>query len=433
MLIGMSVGNYRSFHEVVTFSMAATAITSRDKTLDQHTVFSVGNVSLLTSAAIYGANASGKSNCIAALRFIRDFVINSARSMQIDDPIQVERFRLSTATIDQPSFFELSFMIETTQYRYGCEVTPQAVVSEWLYHTRNVRETMVFEREGDQIELAEAFKEFRQLRQFTRNNALFLSVIAQFNGEIAKTILKWFTQIQIDLSINDRQGRMNVLGQFEQTDDQAAIIHFVKALDVGITDIQVERIVEDLHPNEYPGSQTKPPAGSTVIERHSRTTYSKLKTLHEQFDVNGSLVGFEAFDIEAHESDGTKKLLALAFPIVHALKHGSLLMVDELDARIHPLITWEIIKLFNTATSNPHHAQLIFTTHDTNLLSHDLFRRDQLWFTEKNRHGATKLYSLVEYKVRNDASLEKNYIEGRYGAIPFLGDIASIVEDHRDE
>lgn len=410
--------------------MAATAITSRDKTLDQHTVFSVGNVSLLTSAAIYGANASGKSNCIAALRFIRDFVINSARSMQIDDPIQVERFRLSTATIDQPSFFELSFMIETTQYRYGCEVTPQAVVSEWLYHTRNVRETMVFERQGDQIELAEAFKEFRQLRQFTRNNALFLSIIAQFNGEIAKTILKWFTQIQIDLSINDRQGRTNILRQFEQADDQAAIIHFVKALDVGITDIQVQPLSRDELSNNKAEHFTMH-TGPDIAKAFSLP--SQLITLHKQFDAEGNPVGEETFEIEAHESDGTKKLLALAFPIVHALKHGSLLVVDELDARIHPLITWEIIKLFNTATSNPHHAQLIFTTHDTNLLSHDLFRRDQVWFTEKTRHGATKLYSLVEYKVRNDASLEKNYIEGRYGAIPFLGDIASIVEDHPDE
>ncbi|MBM7845669.1 AAA family ATPase [Herpetosiphon giganteus] len=427
MLIGMSIGNYRSFNEVVTFSMAATNITSRNKTLDQQTVFEAAKLSLLTSAAIYGANASGKSNFISALRFIRDFVINSARSMQIDDPIKVERFRLSTATIDQPSFFELSFIIEPTQYRYGFEVTPQAVVSEWLYHSQNDAETLVFEREGEQIELAEPFKEFHQLRQFTRNNALFLSVIAQFNGEIAKTILKWFTQLQIDLSINDRQGRTNVLGQFEQSDDQAAIIHFVKALDVGIADIQVERIVEDLNPDDYPVSQTKPPTGSTIIVRHSRTTYSKLKTLHEQFDANGNLVGVEDFDIETHESDGTKKLLALAFPIVQALKHGYILVIDELDARIHPLITWEIIKLFNTAASNPHHAQLIFTTHDTNLLSHDLFRRDQIWFTEKTRHGATKLYSLVEYKVGNTGSLEKNYIEGRYGAIPFLGDIAGIM------
>jgi AAA15 family ATPase/GTPase len=138
----------------------------------------------------------------------------------------------------------------------------------------------------------------------------------------------------------------------------------------------------------------------------------------------------EKFNLERHESEGTQKLFVLAGYLVTALKEAKILVIDELESQLHPLITQAIVKLFNSNETNPNNAQLIFMTHDTNLLSNKLFRRDQIWFTEKNRYGATDLYSLAEYNVRNDASFESDYIKGRYGAIPYLGDLSNLVDIH---
>ena len=140
------------------------------------------------------------------------------------------------------------------------------------------------------------------------------------------------------------------------------------------------------------------------------------------------MIGVAVFDFEKQESEGTQKIFALAGPLIDTLKNGRVLFVDEIDARLHPLLTIAIIRLFNSAATNSKNAQLIFTTHDTNVLSADVLRRDQVWFTEKDRYGASLLYSLLEYKPRNDSSLAKNYLQGRYGAIPVLGGLASFFD-----
>jgi len=156
----------------------------------------------------------------------------------------------------------------------------------------------------------------------------------------------------------------------------------------------------------------------------------RMKTVHEVFDKNGKKTGMTLLDLDDHESDGTQKLVALAGPIINSLRYGKVLFIDELDARLHPLITRALISLFSSAKRNPLNAQLIFATHDINLLDKDLFRRDQIWFAVKNRQGATKLYSLAEFRVRNDSSsLESDYIHGKFGAIPFLGDLNSKSEE----
>ncbi len=153
-----------------------------------------------------------------------------------------------------------------------------------------------------------------------------------------------------------------------------------------------------------------------------------VSTLHRRYDGDPPGGSLAVLDLDTHESEGTKKLFALAGPILKVLRDGSVFIIDELDARLHPLLTEAIIRLFNSNETNPNNAQLVFTTHDTNLLTNKLFRRDQIWFTEKNKVGATDLYSLAEFKVRNDASYEKDYIAGRYGAIPFIGGLQRLVE-----
>lgn len=432
MLIEFTVGNYRSFKEPVTLSMVATKTRARNKQVDANNVFVVDDkLSLLKSAAVYGANASGKSNLIGAIHFMRVFVLNSSEANQVLNPIDVEQFRLSTETAGQPSFFEVVFLLEGKQYRYGFEVTLERVIREWLYYVPTIREAKLFVREADHFEVSDAFREGRGIEDRTRANALFLSVVAQFNGPIAQKVQRWFAELVIVLGLDDWSNRWFTERSFESGKYRREIISFVRKLDVGIDHVLLEKREGPLRlPTSVIGSLNEAtPGAREVLKQPGLFDLRKVTTIHPVFDTEGRPETQELFDLDKHESEGTKKLFALSGPLIDALKKGDVLIIDEMEARLHPLMTCEIISLFHSPEANPHNAQLIFTTHDTNLLSNDTFRRDQIWFTEKDGQGATHLYSLVEYKVRNDASFEKNYIEGRYGAVPFIGDLRSLLSE----
>lgn len=431
MLIGFSVGNYKSFKETVTLSMVASSITEEEKELDENNVFPINDkLSLLKSAAIYGANASGKSNLIAAISFMKWFVLNSSKETQVSEAIDIEAFRLSTETEKEPSFFEIVFILEDKTFRYGFEVNAQKVVYEWLFQADDSAEKMLFERDFDNFILHD-FPEGQGISDKTRSNALFLSVVAQFNGKVSGKILLWFSKsLQLISGLEDREYRKQTLESLENAGYRHDIIEFIKKLDLGILGIGEIKInipppapvfiisnntakYGDSYGNLYPNSETQ-----TTVHVH---------TLHPKYDADGKQTSKVLFDIEKHESEGTNKLFALAGILLDTLRTGKILLIDELDARLHPLITRELICLFNSNETNPHNAQLIFTTHDTNLLSSKTFRKDQIWFTEKDNKGATDLYSLVEYKVGKDASFERDYIIGKYGAIPFIGNFKELI------
>ena len=423
MLIGFSVGNYKSFKETVTLSMVASSITEEDKELNENNVFPINDkLSLLKSAAIYGANASGKSNLVAAINFMKWFVLNSSKETQVSDAIDIEAFRLSTETEKEPSFFEIVFLLEDKTFRYGFEVKTREVVSEWLFQADDSEEKMLFERDFD-IDISDDFPEGQGISDKTRRNALFLSVVAQFNGKFSGQILLWFSKtLQLISGLQDRQYRKETLESFENSGHRQNIIEFIKKLDLGILDIdRVNTSVYSISDNtaQYGGSYS------------SVYPYSEIKTTvytsHPKYDADGKQISMERFDMEKHESEGTNKLFALAGILLDTLRTGKILLIDELDARLHPLITRELICLFNSNETNPHNAQLIFTTHDTNLLSSKTFRKDQIWFTEKDNKGATDLYSLVEYKVGKNASFERDYMIGKYGAIPFIGNFKELI------
>lgn len=420
MLIEFTVGNYRSFQEVATFSMEATKLSARNKTVDTNAVVPMGNTPLLTSAAIYGANASGKSNLINALEFMRWFVLNSFREMQVTDRIPTERFRLSTDTDADPSYFQMVFLLNGQKYTYGFEVDGEKVVSEWLYFVKTTREAKLFEREGSEFQISTSFREGKGIEGRTRDNALFLSVAAQFNGTVASQILRWFDNLDILHGLSETWSNHSAVMNFHQRHQKEDVIQLLKSFDVGINDVQVE-----MTPALYAPSSDRSEGFRGVREEFVRDVPT-IKTAHLKYDADHQPVGTELFDMHSQESDGTQKLFALAGPIVDALREGTILVVDELDARLHPTVTAEIIALFNNNATNPRHAQLIFTTHDTNLLDNKRFRRDQIWFTEKDQYGASHLYSLAEFRVRNDASYKKDYIQGRYGAVPFIGDMSRL-------
>lgn len=426
MLIEFSVGNYRSFQETVTFSMVAANLVSKHEEIDEDKSFKVTeNLKLLKSAAIYGANASGKSNLVKALGFMKWFIINSSKETQSTEKIKVEPFRLSTQTKQQPSFFELVFIIDSTKYRYGFEVTQDRVISEWLYYVPNVRETKLFSRQEDNIEQSKKYQT-DNLKKLTRSNALYLSVCSQFNVDLAEKILNWLSRtLTIISGLNDTEDMSYTFRCLEDSNLNAEIKQLIKNLDLGISDIKIK--TRDL----FDPSVTKNILMSVLeLDKIKGAKIVSVGTYHQVFDEDGNLQLTEEFDLNHHESEGTQKLFALAGRLIMALKESQVLIIDEFDARLHPLISLGIVELFNSKDNNPNNAQLIFITHDTNLLNHKIFRRDQIWFTEKNRYGATDLYSLAEYKVPNDAAFESDYIKGRYGAIPYLGDLSYLINSN---
>lgn len=426
MLIEFTIGNYLSFKDPVTLSMVSANTKARDANLNVNTTIIVDDqLSLLSSTAIYGANASGKSNFIRAIAFMKKFVLISSKDSVIDDPIRIQPFRLSTATENRPSFFQVSFLLENVKYRYGFEASRKEIVSEWLFAAPTQKESRLFIRDESGIHVSRSFKEGKGLEEKTRQNALFLSVVAQWNGPLASKILGWFQSLKVISGLNDSSYKGFTIKSFEDGSYRQEIIKLVKSLDLGIEDISSKKR-SDEHFKVFIPDNLPSEIRETVIEQAENERVS-IQTAHKKFDEAGSPIEAEMFDLSANESNGTEKLFYLTGPLLDVLSRGTILCIDEMEARLHPLITRVLIGLFNSKETNPKGAQLIFTTHDTNLLSNKIFRRDQIWFTEKDHYGCSHLYSLAELKVRNDASFESDYFEGRYGAIPFLGNIRQIV------
>jgi uncharacterized protein len=442
MLVEFCVGNYRSFNETVTFSMEAANIKSQDKALDANNVFDAGRkLRLLTSAAIYGANASGKSNLLRAIRVMRTMVLHSSEGTQQTGGILVERFRLSTATAGKPSFFQVTFLVDGRRYRYGFEATSERIETEWLYWIPKTTEARLFERRGDEFEFGDGFREGKDLADKVRPNALMLSVAAQFNSSVARPVVEWFQQRLIVTSgLDDEDLRITTLLAMQQPDRRSAVIDLLRKLDLGFRSMRLERPAQGFR-SKLTLPSGAPPEIREALEavEHAleivtsaasgefESVLSSVKLTHPVYDSEGREVTVEEFDLKDDESEGTQKLFAWMGSLEGVLREGQVFVIDEFDARLHPLISQAIIRLFNSPETNPKHAQLIFATHDTNLLNRRYFRRDQIWFTEKDRQGATRLYSLAEFKlerhgVRNDASFELDYIRGKYGAIPYLSD-----------
>ena len=428
MLVEFSVGNYLSFKEKVTINMVAA------NPIKEHfddNVIVTDRLNLLSSAIVYGANASGKSNFLAAMRFMRWFSINSVKEMQVGEEINIHPFRLYRDSMKEPSFFEIIFIYKNVKYRYGFQVNRKEVIAEWLFQTKKIKEYPLFIRKKEKIELSNSFSEGLSLEGKTRNNALFLSVVAQFNGTISVNVLNWFKTFNHISGIMDDDYEAFTVNLLQKKSYKQKILEFLNRADIGINDIKINEfdITEDTLPKDLPVSIKK-----EILENLKDGKGFQLATVHFTYNGNNEIDKLVNFNFEDDESEGTKKYFRLSGPIIHTLATGSILTIDELDARLHPLLTRIIVKLFNSKETNPKNAQLIVATHDTNLLNADIFRRDQIWFVEKTHVNASDLYSLAEYrlptgKVRKDASFEKDYIKGRYGAIPYIGNIEELFKD----
>ncbi len=443
MILQFSVTNYRSFKEKSTLSLLASNYDKDTRESENVVLNEKFNHRILKSAVIYGPNAGGKSKFIEALIFMRSFVLISSKDTQKGEPIAIEPFKLSTDTINQGSEFEIVFYLKNNLYRYGFEVNKEKIIAEWLYHKTKTKENELFYR--DYQEIIYKTKKLAKLEtlvneKLIRDNALLLSVLAQFNDSLAESFLDWFKDLKVISGLKEEGYLNDTILLSKSVKQKERILTFLHNADIGIDNFKLKKhTFEELDvekmddvPKELKdailglNSYMKKTMKEENVER-----FSDVITFHKQFNNDGNYVKNIEFSLREDESSGTRKYFALIGQIIKIIDQGGVLFVDELDSKIHPNLVCKIISIFNSTDLNPNHAQLVFNSHDTNLLSSGLFRRDQIWFVKKGKIGESKLYSLADFKtdeVRKNEAFENNYIRGKYGAIPFLGDFENIIQ-----
>ena len=418
MLIEFSAANFRSIKD--TQKLTLVAGTGKEH-LDQNTFDSglPGFPRLLRSVVIYGANAAGKTNLLRALQFMQGLVLGSA-AFQQETRVAHSPFRLNKQTTTQPSEFEIVFADEGVRYEYGFSVGAERIHSEWLIAYPHGRPQSWFERTYDAEKNAHEWQFSAKLkgsprvwRDATRANALFLSTATQLNSEQLSPIFRWFQKKLVIIATSASQMNMGLTLQLlEQSGGKQLLLKFVKAADLGIDDLSLQRV--PLGPvTAMEGNVVREPQPVSQIPSVVRVT-----SYHRASDSEQRV----AMDL-GDESSGTQALFNSAGAWLNVLKNGEVILYDELDTSLHPLMTRFLIGLFHDKSTNPRNAQLVFTTHDTSLLDSEIFRRDQIWFIEKDKKGTSRVYPLTEFSPRKDEKLERGYLRGRYGALPFIGEL----------
>ena len=414
MLIQFSFKNYKSFRDEATLDLSAAKMTEFSDR-----VVSEGNDKILPLAAIYGANASGKSNIYNAFGYMADYVIESFKYGDEEEKFEKYRptpFLFDSVSNDAESSFEVYFTIPGDKaektYNYGFCVDRHGVTEEWLNVKAKTarRYASVFYRstEEDTLDLSGLPKSSRDNIQVAlEKQVLIVSLGAKLKVNKCKDIRDWFMANEFadfgDPFTNFFLSRRLPKGFVDDNSVQKKVIEYFASFDEHIKDFEIEKLPNDADSKEE--------------------TY-KISSLHKKIDSDT----FAAIPLSM-ESAGTLKMFALYPELQDVLEKGSVFFIDELNARLHPLLVRNFLLTFLNPEINTRHAQLIFTTHDTWQLSNQLLRRDEVWFTEKDEQGISKLYSLADFvdesgaRIRKDESYEKNYLIGKYGAIPTLKSI----------
>jgi hypothetical protein len=421
MLIEFSATNYRSF--LTTQSLALAANTATELQEENSFVSPVSNLPrLLRSSVVYGPNAAGKSNLIQAIAFMKRFVLSSAKESQEGEKIDAAPFLFNRQSSLNSSEFEVLFIQDGIRYQYGFAVNSKKVTGEWLFAYPEGRSQKWFERNYDpetQKDIWYFGPKFTGRRKVwqeaTRSNALFLSTAIQLNNEQLKPVFNWFDH---KLHVIDQGGNLHPgfsTSECEKEEKKKKILKFMNAADLSITDIFLEK--KEFSTKDLPAEMPQ-----NIKEEISKELDGKKLTnlffMHPSSDKGEDV----ALEFE-EESAGTRKLFTLAGPWLDVLDNGLVLFVDELDTSLHPHLVRFLLNLFHNPETNRHNAQLVFTTHDTTVLDQTLMRRDQVWFIEKDAENATRLYPLSDYKPRKGEALQKGYLYGRYGALPFPGEL----------
>jgi hypothetical protein len=421
MLLRFRFSNFRSFREEQELSLvAASGLKESDKTLVVHPPNSKDGV--LPVAAIYGANASGKTNVIRALKFASRVVNESYRQWMPDGAIGIEPFLGGTPERAPESRFEIDFLIDGVRHSYGFRLDATSILEEWLFVYPKAKKQAWFHRQaGKSISFsARLTGANRVIEGITRTNSLFLSAAAQNNHEALMPVFKWLSGLSVfvmDTILDPAAHALFTAALCAEPRFARTVAQLLRAADVGIVDVVVEK--------EAFSEKTKKAieAVKTALEISGNTPdgTERIRLIHR--------LGTETLPFtENNESGGTNAYLRVLGPVLKALNDGALICVDELDGSLHPLLASQLVRLFNDPSTNPKGAQLIFNTHDTTLLSRANLRRDQIWFTEKGEDGSSHLYPLTDFKPRQNENLENGYLQGRYGAIPFLNTRAFLTQ-----
>ena len=427
MLIDFKITNFRSVKEEQTLSLVAGA-GGKDQTRSDSLVECDG-FKLAKTAAMFGANASGKSNIVRAFRFMKSFVSRSATRMNLGDKIrEAIPFRLDIGSLGMPSSLEITLLLNGTQYVYGFSATAERVLGESLrVRPAGGRMTTWLSRQvtpdGQDWKVNGPLKKDETLlREKTRDNGLALSRGAELNISALSELFLWFRK---DFLVYDLSASPMVLAERtavrvgEDASFRDRVLQLLRDADLGISSIEVSEEPALVTPKDASEELRKvlnvfkDIAGDEDIKRHPVTTYHRVAGADRPV----------AFRLAEDESNGTQRFFALAGPILDALDRGQLLVLDEFECSMHPLLSRKLVELFQSASANKNGAQLIFATHDTSLMSQKLMRRDQIWFTDKTQAGATELFSLYDFtdRPRAASAFERNYFAGRFGAVPRFG------------
>lgn len=412
MLVMFKVKNYTSFKNQSILDMRATAYVQHPT----HVIRVNGKPDLLKTTALYGANASGKSNLISAMFFFEQYIFSQFinknengdfESNEIGMKMKLEPFGLSNDT-NNASEFDIIFLHNDNQIQYGFECTSKEVLNEWLF----INDKKVFERTGTELSFGTKYQKMLGAYKKLPAERLYIAVLEYFlDDEAKKTVLGDFiaffsreynvlTEILFESTV---KGLAGIIGLSKKLVGNTAyrkkVEHYLRLIDVGIKRLDVQT--------------------ETIFDEHTgkKRDEKVVRTVHDIYDEAGNIVGEKLFDLR-QESTGTLRFLAYIQNIIEMISNGGIFIVDEMSARLHPLLTKLIVDIF--CSSQNKKAQLIFTTHDISLLNNNQFRRDEVVFVDKNERGESSLYALSDLKVREDATFNKDYLQGKYGAIPIF-------------
>lgn len=421
MILEFTVKNFLSIKDEITLSMVASKDSIHDENLINY-IDGKKNKNALKSIVIYGANASGKTNILKALRFMSWF-IRKSHEMQQGRKIQRYAFKLDRQCLKEPSEFQIIFIHKGVKYLYGFSVTEEEVIEEYLYYYPNGRQSIIFERDKDEYRFTVDIERQTELKdKFHSKNKLFIATESLWEYEKAKAPFEWLSQyLRVLIKHDDLEG---YTGSSMHKNEKMNLLvkKYIKYADVGIDDINVKVQKGDdfLNSDEFKSlpADVKNRISTELLEEIHDGDFLDIKMIHA-IEEDGKIINYE-FDFD-EESDGTQKFFGLLGPWIDALMNGYTIVIDELDIRLHTLLVKKLIEMFTDPDINKNNAQLIFSTHDTNLLDSDILRRDQIWFTEKKDDKSTDLYSLYDFGgVRKNISIEKGYLNGKYGGIPIL-------------
>ena len=420
MLVQFSFSNYKCFKDEATLNLVA----KNTKGKEHYSMATDFNYRVLKSVAVYGANASGKTKLFTAFKFLKMVIVPPKRDENVSLydfwQTQYDAFRLNSQSQNDTSTFEVVFILDGIQYRYGIELNKERIVSEWLY-SKDKREVAVFSREeGSVIKINESQIDSNIANTLISANMIastspFLAVLASFNDSLAKKIVNWFESVRI-ISAND----LSFSETIRNIDQKNSIITFIKAFDINIEDF----MLHEIEFNEIPDKIKK-----ILSKEISTRVYDGVQTTHKVYNELYEKTYEELFQLEKDESFGTNRLFALSWLLISSLKEGTVLFIDEIDSGLHPNIVKAIIDLYYKIDSK---AQLIINSQNTTLLNSTdedgdkLYRKDQIYLVNKNRYGESTLFPLTDFDGDLRSNIEKIYLDGNLGGVPFIN-ISSII------